>query len=139
MNRIMKRLLPAFLILSGGVAPAAGEETGAVFRISEVEVHPGFSGPYAEAGKAVASASVGREPGVICIVPLRSKENPALFRIVEIYADRNAYDAHLRTEHFLKYKRETLRMIKSLSLPDFIPVNPEGLPAVFRKMPADSG
>ena len=118
MNRIMKRLLPAFLILSGGVAPAAGEETGAVFRISEVEVHPGFSGPYAEAGKAVASASVGREPGVICIVPLRSKENPTLFRIVEIYADH---------------------MIKSLSLPDFIPVNPEGLPAVFRKMPSDPG
>lgn len=139
MNRIMKRLLPAFLILSGGVAPAAGEETGAVFRISEVEVHPGFSGPYAEAGKAVASASVGREPGVICIVPLRSKENPTLFRIVEIYADRNAYDAHLRTEHFLKYKRETLHMIKSLSLPDFIPVNPEGLPSVFRKMPSDPG
>lgn len=139
MNRIMKRLLPAFLILSGGVAPAAGEETGAVFRISEVKVHFEFIDSYAEAGKAVASASVEREPGVICIVPLCSKDDPTVFRIVEIYTDQNAYTAHLQTEHFRKYKRETLHMIKSLALPDFTPVNPEGLAAVFRKIPiADS-
>ena len=135
----MKRILPAFFLLSGAVPIAAAENTEAIFRISEVEVHSEFIDSYAEAGKAVASASVEREPGVICIVPLCSKDDPTVFRIVEIYTDQNAYTAHLQTEHFRKYKRETLHMIKSLALPDFTPVNPEGLAAVFRKIPiADS-
>ncbi len=35
----MKRLLPAFFLLSGAVPIAAAENTEAIFRISEVEVH----------------------------------------------------------------------------------------------------
>lgn len=42
--------------------------------------------------------------------------SPNLIRILEGYADQDAYEAHLQTPHFLKYKMKTASMIRSLRL-----------------------
>ena len=44
------------------------------------------------------------------------KDHPAQIRIFETYADQAAYEAHLQTPHFKKYKSETQTMVKSLKL-----------------------
>ncbi len=44
----------------------------------------------------VGTKSVETEPGVICIFPMQVKEQPNTIRIVEIYRDKEAYQAHLR-------------------------------------------
>jgi quinol monooxygenase YgiN len=36
--------------------------------------------------------------------------------MLECYASRAAYEAHLTTPHFLKYKTGTLHMVKALKL-----------------------
>jgi len=40
------------------------------------------------------------------------KGSPTQIRILEIYAGREAYQSHLRTPHFEKYKTTTLKMVK---------------------------
>lgn len=79
--------------------------------------------------------SVAKEPGVICIFPMRRKDAPNLIRIVEIYRDEAAYQAHLRTPHFLKYKEGTLAMVKSLELVPMQPLDAENMDQIFRKQP----
>ena len=74
-----------------------------------------------------------REPGVICLLPMQSAENPAQIRILEIYASEEAYQQHLKTEHFQKYKQGTLHMVKSLKLPTMKPLDPKTMKLIFEK------
>ena len=40
-------------------------------------------------------------------------------------ASREAYDKHIASAHFQKYKQGTLHMVKSLELTDQTPLNPD--------------
>ena len=44
------------------------------------------------------------EPGVIRFDVFQDTANPAHFSLFEVYRDTDARDAHLQTEHFLKWK-----------------------------------
>ena len=52
------------------------------------------------------------------------KENPCRITILETYASKEAYDKHIASAHFQKYKQGTLHMVKSLVLSDQTPLNP---------------
>ena len=65
--------------------------------------------------KEESEASVRLEPGVISIYPMYQKENPTEIRILEIYADKEAYESHLQTPHFKHYKTSTQEMVKSFN------------------------
>ena len=82
-----------------------------------------------------ARKSVELEPGVISIFPMFQKENPCQIRIIEIYADKSAYQSHLKTEHFLKYKTSTIKMVKSLKLIDMEASDPMMMKEIFKKIP----
>ena len=77
--------------------------------------------------------SVEREPGVICLFPMQSAENPAQIRILEIYASEEAYQNHLKTDHFQKYKKGTMHMVKSLKLPTMQPLDVQTMKLIFKK------
>lgn len=116
------------------LAPQAGNHGAALCRIAEIEVYPQFLEEYLTYANEVDSLSVEREPGVICLFPMRSVEDSTQIRILEIYASVEAYQNHLNTEHFLKYKQGTLNMVKSLKLPNMQPLDPETMGAIFKKM-----
>ena len=48
-----------------------------------------------------------------------------MLSILETYASREAYDKHIASAHFQKYKQGTLHMVKSLKLIDQTPLNPD--------------
>lgn len=50
------------------------------------------------------------------------KNQPAHISILEVYANTDAYEKHLKTSHFRKYKTKSKRMIKSLTLTDVNPI-----------------
>jgi quinol monooxygenase YgiN len=50
------------------------------------------------------------------------KITPARVFVFEIYADVDAYKAHLETAHFKTYKSATRNMVKSLKLRDTVPI-----------------
>lgn len=102
-------------------------------RIAEIEVYPQYRDEYLKFAKEIAKNSVGNEPGVISVFPMQVKENPNLIRIMEIYEDKKAYDAHIASANFQKYKTSTPQMIKDLKLVDMNMITPENLAKVFRK------
>ena len=105
-----------------------------IIRISEIEIDTNHLEEYKAILKEEARASVKLEPGVISIYPMYQKENPTQVRILEIYANREAYERHLKTPHFLKYKTTTVKMVKSLKLIDMDPIDLETMPMMFRKL-----
>ena len=107
---------------------------GMLVRISEIQIEPSSLSEYNAILKEEAEASVRLEPGVIAIFPMSQKDNPAAVRIVEIYANRDAYEAHLKTPHFQKYKVTTLNMVVSLKLVDMEATDPATMAKIFLKM-----
>ena len=74
------------------------------------------------------AAEVGRislitEPGVLTMYALAEKEHPCIITILETYASQEAYRSHIASEHFQKYKRGTLHMVKDLRLVDQTEIN----------------
>jgi quinol monooxygenase YgiN len=105
-----------------------------MIRISEIEIAPEYLDDYLAILKEEAKASVELEPGVISIYPMYQKENPTEIRILEIYADKKAYESHLETPHFKHYKTTTLKMVKSLKLIDMNAIDGQAMPIIFKKI-----
>lgn len=105
-----------------------------MIRISEIEVDSNYLTEYNAILQEESRASVQLEAGVIAIYPLYQKENPTQIRILEIYANRKAYEAHLKTSHFQKYKTTTFKMVKSLKLVDMDNIDSQTMAEIFRKM-----
>ncbi|MGB6153341.1 MAG: putative quinol monooxygenase [Pricia sp.] len=103
-------------------------------RIAEIEVKADYLDAYISILKEEAEASVRLEPGVICIFPIFQKENPSQIRLLEIYADKAAYESHLQSPHFKHYKESTLPMVKSLQLVDMEAIDIETMASIFKKM-----
>ncbi|QBE67576.1 antibiotic biosynthesis monooxygenase [Pseudoduganella lutea] len=120
-----------FLLGGVNVAQAQGQEL--MVRISEIEVDAKYLEQYKAILEDEAEASVRLEPGVIAIFPMYRREKDTEFRILEMYASREAYEAHLKTPHFQKYKSGTLHMVKSLKLVDMQPLDAATMTRIFRK------
>lgn len=127
----MKYLL-AFLIFAFNNVSAQTKDM--MIRISEIEVDSNYLKEYNAILQEESRASVRLEAGVIAIYPLYQKENLTQIRILEIYANRKAYEAHLKTPHFQKYKTTTLKMVKSLKLIDMNNIDSQTMAEIFRKM-----
>lgn len=80
---------------------------------------------YKAALKEEIEASLRLEPGVLTLYAVAEKNNPAHITILEIYANTEAYRAHLQTPHFIKYKTGTKDMVKSLELVGADPIIPK--------------
>ena len=104
-----------------------------IVRIAEIEVYPQYLQEYLAFANEVDRLSVEREPGVICLYPMQSAEDSCQIRILEIYASEEAYQQHLKTPHFQKYKQGTLHMVKDLKLPTMKPLDPETMKLIFKK------
>ncbi|MGB3151678.1 MAG: putative quinol monooxygenase [Maribacter sp.] len=103
-------------------------------RIAELEIQTDYLDEYLEILKEESEASLRLEPGVICIYPMFQKENPTQIRLLEIYANKEAYESHLKTPHFQKYKTTTAEMVKDLKLIDMEAIDPESMSMVFNKI-----
>lgn len=95
-----------------------------IVRLSKVEVYPQHLEEYMKYATEVGEVSLRTEPGVLTMYALGEKEAPCRITILETYASRAAYEKHVASEHFRKYKQGTLHMVKSLVLSDQIPLNP---------------
>ena len=134
---LFRALVPNFAMamLLFGPTGLAGQQTEIMVRVSEIEIVSSYLDKYKAILKEEAASSVRLEPGVIAIFPMYQKEHPTRVRILEIYANREAYESHLQTSHFQRYKTTTLRMVKSLKLVDMGVVDPETMSRIFRKTP----
>ncbi|ATL49951.1 antibiotic biosynthesis monooxygenase [Chitinophaga caeni] len=103
-------------------------------RIAEIEIYPEYIQEYGDILQKEAAASIQKEPGVIAIFPMFEKNQHHLIKIVEIYANKDAYESHLQTPHFLHYKTATMKMVKSLKLVDMDALDTKSMSLLFKKM-----
>ena len=93
-----------------------------VVRLAEIEVFPEKLSEYLCYAKEVGTVSMATEPGVIGLFSMQDKSDSCKVYILEVYADREAYQDHLKTAHFKKYKEGTADMVKTLKLIDTNPM-----------------
>ncbi len=108
----------------GWLARGAGAQSSQsrLVRIAELEIDPAQLDSYRSALKEEIEASIRTEPGVNTLYAVAVKDHPAQIRLFEVYTDRAAYQAHLQSPHFKKYKSATQTMVKSLKLVETEPI-----------------
>ena len=111
-NQILVLGASVLAAFSGGSAMGRDSKEPYV-RVAEIEIDPVQLEPYKAAVKEQIEAAVRLEPGVLALYSMADKENPAHIFVFEMYADVDAYKAHLETAHFKKYKATTQNMVKS--------------------------
>ena len=115
--------------------PTVADRNGTMLvRIAEIEVHPEYLEAYLNAATEIQQKSLAEEPGVLCLFPNQMKEDSTQFRILEIYASQEAYQHHIQTAHFQKYKQGTLHMVKSLKLQDLTPLDRNTMNKIFKRL-----
>lgn len=123
-----KLLIVALIVLGGISAFAQNVSTSKaeknMVRLSRITVDPAQLDRYNAFLKEEIEASMRLEPGVLTLYAVSEKAHPNKITILEIYADQDAYQIHIQTPHFQKYKQGTLEMVQELELIDGNPLIP---------------
>jgi quinol monooxygenase YgiN len=112
----MKEFLLMGALLLSGTAMAAQSEPDRMVRLAELSIDPAQLNAYTAALREEIETSIRIEPGVLALYAVSVKDHPNEIRLFEMYASPAAYQAHLQSEHFKKYKIATADMVKSLRL-----------------------
>lgn len=110
----------ALLLVLSGAPAVSDQKTPQHIQIAEIAVDPAQLDSYKAAVAEQIEAAIRLEPGVLVLYSVSNKDDPTRITVFEIYRDREAYLAHLKAPHFLKYKATVETMVKSLKL---IPVD----------------
>ena len=107
-----------FMVLGSFANNAAAQEKTNMVRLAKIKVDPTQLEQYNAALKEQMSTAVRLEAGVLTYYAVADKKDPASITILEIYADTAAYNLHIATPHFKKYKATVKDMVISLELVD---------------------
>lgn len=109
---------------------AFAQDKNLVVRIARLQIDSVQLDKYKAILKEHAETAVRVEPGVITLNAVYEKNNPTHVTVFEIYANAEAYQLHIKTPHFLKYKTSTKDMVKSLELIETVPIALETKPKI---------
>jgi quinol monooxygenase YgiN len=116
------KILFLLLLILMVVETIHAQDKNLVVRIAKLVIDSGQLDAYKAALKEHAETAVRVESGVLNLYAVYEKNNPTHVTVFEIYANVEAYKAHLLTTHFLKYKTGTKDMVKSLELTETVPI-----------------
>ena len=91
-------------------------------RIARIVVDSSHLSEYYSALRQGMETAIREEPGVLNLWAVAEEENPTHITVFEIYADKEAYKAHIQTEHFRRYKTTVEKWVLSLVLVDVDPI-----------------
>ncbi|GGH06614.1 putative quinol monooxygenase [Mucilaginibacter phyllosphaerae] len=116
----MKKLLLSIVVMALVLFAFnnASAQKNQMVRLAKIQVDPAQLEAYNTALKEQMTTAVRIEPGVLTYYAVADKKDPSRITILEIYADTAAYQAHIITPHFKKYKATVQNMVKSLELVD---------------------
>ena len=79
----------------------------------DFKVRPAFAADFQREMNRNARASVEHEAGCSQFDVCADPQDPTRIFLYEIYADRAAFEAHLRAQHYLEFDRKTVDWIES--------------------------
>ena len=97
---------------------AMAQEKTQMVRFAKLKIDPAQLEKYNTALKEQMNTAIHVEPGVLSYTALAEKSDPSKITILEIYANTAAYQSHIETSHFKKYKETVKNMVQSLELID---------------------
>ena len=118
----VKSLLSTGVFVLGALTVSAQSTSDRVVRLAEVQIDPAHLDVYKAALREEIETSIRVEPGVLTLYAVSIKDEPNQIRLFEMYADQAAYEAHLASAHFKKYKSATTGMVTSLRLLETEPI-----------------
>ena len=89
-----------------------------MYRIAKIKVDINQLENYKIALKEQMNTAIKVEPGVLSYTVVADKKDLSLITIIEVYANLEAYQSHILTPHFKKYKDTVKDMVLSLELID---------------------
>ncbi len=121
------------VLLTFDKTDATAQNDNRKVRIANIQIDPVYLAEYKAALAEHAKVAVRVEPGVLALQAVYDKAQPTKVTVFEVYASEEAYQFHLKTPHFLKYKNGTLKMVKSLELVEVEPIAIEIKPQLIRR------
>jgi quinol monooxygenase YgiN len=109
-------------MLAAAMGAAVAQESGQYVQVAEIVVDAAQLDAYKAAVQEQIDAAIRKEPGVLVLYAVSEKDDPTRVKVFEIYRDRSAYEAHLGSDHFKKYKATVEKMVKSLKLVQATPI-----------------
>src|SRR3954469_23979090 len=97
-------LLMFVAMLTSSFNKTVAQDNQPYVRIATIDVDSAQLDKYTAALKEHADAAVSKEPGVLTLYAVYDKVHPTNVTVFEIYASVAAYESHIQTTHFLKYK-----------------------------------
>ena len=107
-----------FMLTSSFGNKTMAQNKNQMVRLAKIKVDPLQLEQYNAALKEQMTTAIRVEPGVLTYYAVADKSDPSSITILEIYADTAAYNSHIATLHFRKYKEAVKNMVKSLELVD---------------------
>jgi quinol monooxygenase YgiN len=108
------------IALSSGSATA--QDKNQIVRIANLRIDSVHLEKYRVALQEEIETSIRAEPGVLTLYAVEDKKHAGHITVFEIYANDAAYQAHVESPHFRKYKSTTKDMVKSLELIEANPI-----------------
>jgi quinol monooxygenase YgiN len=100
----------------------ATENKDLLIRMIKLEVDSAQLEDYKRIVSTFIAPGVEKEAGLLTMYAVSEKSRPTHITVLEIYANSAAYDRHLKTSHFIKYKSATEHMVKSLQILEVTPI-----------------
>jgi quinol monooxygenase YgiN len=94
------------------------QDSSRMYRIAKIKVDASQIKKYKAALEEQMNAAIKLEPGVLSYTAVADKKDPTSITIFEVYANLAAYESHILTTHFKKYKDTVKDMVLSLELID---------------------
>jgi quinol monooxygenase YgiN len=94
------------------------QDSSQIFRIAKIKVDAKQLDLYKSLLNEQMLTAIKLEPGVLSYTVVADKKDASSITIFEVYANQEAYQSHILTVHFKKYKEAVKDMVLSLELID---------------------
>ncbi len=94
------------------------QSSNRMYRIAKIKVDANQLSAYKVALQEQMNAAIKLEPGVLSYTAVADKKDATQITILEVYASPEAYQSHVLTPHFKKYKETVKDMVLALELID---------------------
>jgi quinol monooxygenase YgiN len=94
------------------------QNSNRMYRIAKIKVDSNKLIEYQHALQEQMNIAIEIEPGVLSYTAVADKKDATMITILEVYSSIEAYQSHILTPHFRKYKDTVKDMVLSLELID---------------------
>lgn len=94
------------------------QNSNKMYRIAKIKVDGSQLEKFKSALEEQMNAAIELEPGVLSYTAVADKKDATMITILEVYSNIEAYQSHILTPHFRKYKETVKDIVLSLDLID---------------------